>query len=44
MTKDLKAITKRNYQILEGYRFSYDDIWDIIVISSFFSMSNKLAN
>ena len=30
--------------MLKGFGFSEDDIWDIVAITAFFGMSNRLAN
>ena len=39
-----QKITTQDYESLYSYGFTDEDIWDIAAISSFFGMSNRLAN
>jgi len=39
-----KTVSKEDFEILKKNNFSDDDIWDIVSITSFFGMSNRLAN
>ena len=39
-----QKITTRDYEALNAFGFTDEDIWDIAAISSFFGMSNRLAN
>ena len=41
---DSRKITSRDYEALNAHGFTDEDIWDIAAISSFFGMSNRLAN
>ena len=44
VTENSHAVATNDYKILEDHGFSQEDIWDIVAISSFFGMSNRLAN
>jgi len=37
-------ISPEDFEVLKGYGFSEDDIWDIAAITSFFGLSNRMAN
>ncbi|GIQ96203.1 MAG: hypothetical protein CM15mP1_0990 [Methanobacteriota archaeon] len=39
-----EKISSVDYEALYPYGFSDEDIWDIAAITSFFGMSNRLAN
>lgn len=44
VSKEAENITEEDHKFLKDNGFTEEDIWDIISISSFFAMSNRLAN
>ena len=38
------AVSDKDIEVLEAAGFSEDDVWDIVAITAFFAMSNRLAN
>lgn len=44
VSKESENITEEDYETLKQNGFTEEDIWDIISVSSFFAMSNRLAN
>tara|TARA_Y100000746_G_C15308055_1_gene368480 strand:- start:238 stop:813 length:576 start_codon:yes stop_codon:yes gene_type:complete len=44
VTNESDKISEDDYQKLNSFNFSDEDIWDIASISAFFGMSNRLAN
>lgn len=41
---DARAVDDDDFETLRGHGFSDDDIWDIAGITSFFGLSNRMAN
>ena len=37
-------VSQKDSELLKEFGFSEDDIWDIVAITAFFGMSNRLAN
>jgi uncharacterized peroxidase-related enzyme len=44
VSKDAKSINDQDFETLRSHDFSDDDIWDIAGITSFFGLSNRMAN
>ena len=44
VSQDSRSINDNDREKLKNHGFSYDDIWDIVAITAFFGMSNRLAN
>ncbi|HUS95826.1 MAG TPA: peroxidase-related enzyme [Hyphomicrobiaceae bacterium] len=44
VSKDSKAISEGDFEVLRGHGFSDDDIWDIAGVTAFFGMSNRMAS
>lgn len=44
VSKESENVKEEDYEILRQNGFTEEDIWDIISVSSFFAMSNRLAN
>ena len=44
VTEKSNSVVQNDYKLLEEHGFSKEDIWDIVAISAFFGMSNRLAN
>ncbi len=39
-----QAVNDEDFEVLSSHGFTEDDIWDIAAISSFFGLSNRMAN
>ena len=44
VSQDSRSINDNDREKLKNHGFSDDDIWDIVAITAFFGMSNRLAN
>ena len=44
VSQDSRSINDNDREKLKKHGFSDDDIWDIVAITAFFGMSNRLAN
>ena len=44
VSQDSRSINDNDRENLKNHGFSDDDIWDIVAITAFFGMSNRLAN
>ena len=44
VSKNSHLVSEKDSELLKGFGFSEDDIWDIVAITAFFGMSNRLAN
>lgn len=44
VSNDAQSICDDDFEILRGHGFSDEDIWDIAGITSFFGLSNRMAN
>jgi uncharacterized peroxidase-related enzyme len=44
VSQDSRSINDNDREKLKSHGFSDDDIWDIVAITAFFGMSNRLAN
>jgi len=44
VSQDSRSITDEDFEELRGHGFTDDDIWDIAGITSFFGLSNRMAN
>lgn len=44
VSQNSHMISQKDSEMLKGVGFSEDDIWDIVAITAFFGMSNRLAN
>ena len=44
VSKNSHLVSEKDSELLRGFGFSEDDIWDIVAITAFFGMSNRLAN
>ena len=44
ISDDSKSISDSDFEHLRGYGFDDEDIWDIAGITSFFGLSNRMAN
>jgi len=44
VSNNAHAICDDDFTVLHGHGFSADDIWDIAAITSFFGLSNRMAN
>ena len=44
VSENSHLVSQRDSEILREFGFSEDDIWDVIAITAFFGMSNRLAN
>lgn len=44
VSRDSAAIDDADIERLEGFGFTREDAWDIAAISTFFSLSNRMAN
>lgn len=44
VSEDAGGICDADFETLRGYDFSDEDIWDIAGITSFFGLSNRMAN
>jgi alkylhydroperoxidase family enzyme len=44
VSNDAKAINDTDFELLREHGFSDEDIWDIAGVTSFFGLSNRMAN
>ena len=44
VTKNSHQVSQGDTDLLKEHGFSDDDVWDIVAITAFFGMSNRLAN
>ena len=44
VSENSNSISQSDTELLKDYGFSEDDIWDIVAVTAFFGMSNRLAN
>ena len=44
VSENSNSVLQSDSDLLKEYGFSEDDIWDIVAITAFFGMSNRLAN
>ena len=44
VSKNSHLVSEKDSELLKRFGFSEDDIWDIVAITAFFGMSNRLAN
>jgi uncharacterized peroxidase-related enzyme len=44
VSREAHLISEADFAGIAGHGFSDDDIWDIAAISSFFALSNRMAN
>jgi uncharacterized peroxidase-related enzyme len=44
ISNDARSVEDSDFETLRGHGFSDEDIWDIAAVTSFFALSNRMAN